>query len=197
MLNQSFNYQQLLEMYYAYMNDLNNTFHNSTLFDGKNYTKYFNQTMFVNGFLTVYGNLTYTVDTTKHYVNETDFFIQTYTNKLLFQKGHTTNLTGEIYPVLILNGTQNGTLLYVDASIYVISLQLAGKNITSYTLEPEQITYVLPSPVSVGAPNTSGLFTSASNFLEKYYLYVAFAIVIVLAGFVYSESRKKSVKGKE
>ena len=197
MLNQSFNYQELLEMYYAYMNDLNNTFHNSTLFNGKNFTKYVNQTMFVNGFLTEYGNLTYTVGTTKHYINQTDFFIQTYTNKLTFVKGKTTNLTGEIYPVLILNGTQNGTMLYVDASIYVIGLTLAGKNISNYTLEPEQITYVLPQTVNVGAPNTNGFLTSASNFLDKYYLYVAVIIVSALAIFVYSESRKNAGKGKE
>ena len=195
MLNQSFNYQQLLEMYYAYMNDLNNTFHNSTLFDGKNYTKYFNQTMFVNGFLTEYGNLTYTVGTTKHYVNYTDFFIQTYTNKLFFEKGHTTNLTGEIYPVLILNGTQNGSLLYVDASIYVISLQLAGKNITSYTLEPEQITYVLPNTTNIGVPNTSGFLTSTTNFLAKYYLILTVIIVIAVIGYVYT--RKEKGSGKE
>ena len=197
MLNDTFNEQELLMLYDAYMNDLNNTFHNASLFNGKNFTKYVNQTMFVNGFLTEYGNLTYTVGTTKHYVNQTDFFIQTYTDKLHFVKGQTTNLTGEIYPVLILNGTQNGTLLYVDASIYVIGLTLAGKSISSYTLQPEQITYVLPQTVNVGAPNTNGFLTSASNFLDKYYLYVAVIIVSALVIFVYSESRKNAGKGKE
>ena len=197
MLNGTFSAQELEELYIAYLNDLNNTFHNSTLFNGKNFTKYVNQTMFVNGFLTVYGNLTYTSGTTTYYVNDTDFFIQTYTNKLTFVKGKTTNLTGEIYPVLILNGSQNGTLLYVDASIYVIGLTLAGKNISNYTLEPEQITYVLPQTVNVGAPNTNGFLTSASNFLDKYYLYVAVIIVSALVIFVYSESRKNAGKGKE
>ena len=195
MLNQSFNYQQLLEMYYAYMNDLNNTFHNSTLFNGKNFTKFVNQTEFVNGFLTEYGNLTYTVGTVNHYVNYTDFFIQTYTHKLFFAKGHTTNLTGEIYPVLVLNGSQNGSLLYVDASIYVINLQLAGKNISSYTLEPEQITYVLPNTTNIGVPNTSGFLTSTSNFLEKYYLILTVIITIAVIGYVYTRKQKGS--GKE
>ena len=197
MLNGTFNEQELEELYIAYLNDLNITFHNPNLFNGKNFTKYVNQSMFVNGFLTVYGNLSYQSGTSTKYVNQTDFFIQTYTNKLHFAKGQTTNLTGEIYPVLILNGTQNGTLLYVDASIYVIGLTLAGKNISNYTLEPEQITYVLPQTVNVGAPNTNGFLTSASNFLDKYYLYVAVIIVIALVIIVYSESRKNAGKGKE
>ncbi len=197
MLNGTFNACELDEMYISYLNDLNNTFHNPYLFNGKNFTKYVNQSMFVNGFLTIYGNLTYNNSGTITHIDNTDFFIQTYTNKLHFVKGQTTNLTGEIYPVLILNGSQNGTLLYVDASIYVINLQLAGKNITSYTLEPEQITYVLPQTVNVGAPNTNGFLTSASNFLDKYYLYVAVIIVSALVIFVYSESRKNAGKGKE
>ena len=197
MLNGTFNEQELEELYIAYLNDLNTTFHNTTLFNGKNFTKFVNQTMFVNGFLTVFGNLTYSSGTTTKYINETDFFIQTYTNKLTFVKGKTTNLTGEIYPVLILNGTQNGTLLYVDASIYVIGLTLAGKNITSYTLQPEEITYVLPQTVNVSPVNDNGFLTSASNFLDKYYLYVAVIIVIALVIFVYSESRKNAGKGKE
>ena len=151
--------------------------------------------MFVNGFLTEYGNLTYTVGTVNHYVNYTDFFIQTYTHTLKFAKGHTTNLTGEIYPVLVLNGSQNGSLLYVDASIYVINLQLAGKNISSYTLEPEQITYVLPNTTNIGVPNTSGFLTSTSNFLEKYYLILTVIITIAVIGYVYTRKQKGS--GKE
>ena len=195
MLNGTFSYQELLEMYISYLNDLNTTFHNSTLFNGKNFTKFVNQTLFVNGFLTEYGDLTYTVGTTNHYLNNTDFFIQTYTHKLFFAKGHTTNLTGEIYPVLVLNGTQNGSLLYVDASIYVINLQLAGKNISSYTLEPEQITYVLPNTTNIGVPNTSGFLTSTSNFLEKYYLILTVIITIAVIGYVYTRKQKGS--GKE
>lgn len=199
MLNGSFNYQELEEMYIAYLNDLNTTFHNSTLFNGKNFTKYVNQTMFVNGFLTVYGNLCYNKNATiKAYVNDTDFFIQTYTNKLNFAVGKTTNLTGEIYPVLILNGSENGSLLYVDASIYVISLSLAGKNITSYTLEPEQITYVLPKTVGVSPVNYNPLFNNVSNFLEKYYIILTIIIVIAVIAYIYDRKRPDSKgKGKE
>ena len=195
MLNQTFNFVELEEMYIAYLNDLNTTFHNATLFNGKNFTKYVNQSMFVNGFLTVYGNLTYGNATVKHYVNQTDFFIQTYTNKLTFIKGQTTNLTGEIYPVLILNGSKNGTLLYVDASIYVINLQLAGKNITSYTLEPEEITYVLPKTVNVSPVNDNPIFNNVSNFLEKYYLILTVIIAIAVIAYIY-ERKKPDSKGK-
>ena len=198
MLNGTFNFQELEELYIAYLNDLNTTFHNTTLFNGKNFTKYVNQSMFVNGFLTIYGNLTYGNATVKHYVNETDFFIQTYTDKLTFVKGKTTNLTGEIYPVLILNGTQNGTLLYVDASIYVINLQLAGKNITSYTLEPEEITYVLPNTVNVSPVNDNPLFNNVSNFLDKYYLILTVIIVIAVIAYIYERKKPESKgKGKE
>ena len=147
--------------------------------------------------MTIYGNLTYQSGTTTKYINQTDFFIQTYDKNLYFAKGKTTQLIGEQYPVLILNGSQNGSLIYVDASIYVIGLSLAGKSISSYTLMPEQINYVLPKTVNVSPPNPNGFLTSASNFLDKYYLYVAVIIVSALVIFVYSESRKNSGKGKE
>lgn len=190
----NFTLQELESLYFAYLNDLNNTFSNSTIFNGHNYTKYFNQTQFVNGFLTVYGNLTWQTGTTVHYLNDTDFFIQTYSEKLYFQVHHTTNLTGEQFPVLVLNGSENGTLLYVDASIYVISLELAGKPISSYTLQPEQISYVLPNTVSISP--VSPIFTF-SNFLDKYYIAIAIIIAIGLIAFVYAESKKDKTGKKE
>ena len=198
MLNGTFNEQELQSLYFAYLNDLNNTFHNTTLYNGHNYTKYFNQSMFVNGFLTIYGNLTYQSGTTTKYINQTDFFIQTYDKNLYFAKGKTTQLIGEQYPVLILNGSQNGSLIYVDASIYVINLQLAGKNITSYTLEPEQITYILPQKTNIGAPNPNSLLSPVSNFLEKYYLILTVIIVIAVIAYIYDRKRPDSKgKGKE
>ena len=188
----NFTLQELQAIYFAYLNDLNNTFHNSTLYNGHNYTKFFNQTEFVNGFLTVYGNLTWQTGTTTHYLNNTDFFIQTYSTKLYFQVHRTTQLVGEQFPVLVLNGSENGTLLYVDASIYVISLTLAGKPISSYTLQPEQISYVLPTTVSI-SPISPPLLTF-QNFLEKYYIIVALLIVAVLVAFVYESTKKKGEK---
>ncbi len=188
----NFTLQELQSIYFAYLNDLNNTFHNSTLYNGHNYTKFFNQTEFVNGFLTVYGNLTWQTGTTTHYLNNTDFFIQTYSTKLYFQVHRTTQLVGEQFPVLVLNGSENGTLLYVDASIYVISLTLAGKPISSYTLQPEQISYVLPTTVSI-SPISPPLLTF-QNFLEKYYIIVALLIVAVLVAFVYESTKKKGEK---
>lgn len=188
LVNGNFTLQELESLYFAYLNDLNNTFHNTTVYNGHNYTKYFNQSEFVNGFLTVYGNLTWTTGTTIHYLNNTDFFIQTYSNKLFFEKGHTTSMVGETYPVLVLNGTQNGTLLYVDASIYVINLQLAGKNITSYTLEPEQITYVLPKITSIGPPQPpQGSFILGS--LTEY-LVIAVLVIVVLSAVVIGMAKK-------
>ena len=195
LVNGNFTLQELESIYYAYLNDLNNTFHNSTLYNGHNFTKYFNQTQFVNGFLTVYGNLTWQTGTTTHYLNDTDFFIQTYSEKLYFQVHRTTELTGEQFPVLVLNGSENGTLLYVDASIYVISLELAGKPITSYTLQPEQITYVLPSPSGI-SPITPPLL-SLNNFLDKYYIAISVIIAIGLIAFVYAESKKDKTGKKE
>ena len=194
MLNGTFNEQELQELYIAYLNDLNNTFHNPGLFNGKNFTSYVNQTMFVNGFLTVSGNLTYTSGTTTKYINETDFFIQTYTNKLYFAKGQTTNLTGEIYPVLILNGSENGTLLYVDASIYVISLSLAGKNISSYTLEPEEITYILPKVTSISPPKVPAFIVSASM---TEYLIIAALVIVILAAVITGMVKKGKKDGKK
>ena len=193
LLNDSLNWCEIESIYIGYMNDLNNTFHNTELFNGKNYTKFFNQTMFVNGFLTVYGNLSYSVDNKTTYVNQTDFFIQTYTNKLHFAINQTTNLTNEIYPVLILNGTQNGTLLYVDASIYVIGLKLAGKNITSYTLEPEVITYVLPKVTTVGPPKIPAFIIP--GYLTEYLIIAALVIAVLAA--VITGMVKKGKKDKK
>ena len=190
----NFTLQELQSIYFAYLNDLNNTFSNSTIFNGHNYTKYFNQTQFVNGFITVYGNLTWQTGTSVHYLNDTDFFIQTYSEKLYFQVHHTTELTGEQFPVLVLNGSENGTLLYVDASIYVISLELAGKPISSYTLQPEQISYVLPNTVSISP--LSPIFTF-SNFLNRYYIAIAIIIAVGLIAFVYAESKKDKTGKKE
>lgn len=194
MLNGTFNWQELYEMYVAYLNDLNNTFHNNSLYNGKNFTKYVNQTMFVNGFLTEYGDLNYTVGTTNHYLNNTDFFIQTYTEKLHFQDGQRTNLTGEIYPVLVLNGSENGTLLYVDASIYIISLELAGKNITSYTLQPEPITYVLPSVTNVEPPSVP-LFLIPGT-LAPYLIVAVLIIAVLIAAMVGMAKKGKKAKKK-
>ena len=188
----NFTLQELQSIYFAYLNDLNNTFSNSTIFNGHNYTKYFNQTQFVNGFLTVYGDLTWSNATTTFHLNNTDFFIQTYSVKLNFKVGHTTNLTGEQFPVLVLNGSENGTLLYVDASIYVISLELAGKSISSYTLQPEQISYVLPSTVNI-SPITPPLLTF-QKVLEKYYVILTIVLVVILGAFVYEITKKKGDK---
>lgn len=186
MLNGTFTQQELEEMYIAYLNDLNNTFHNSTLYNGKNFTRYVNQTLFVNGFLTEYGDLCYEVGTTKTWLNNTDFFIQTYTHDLEFADHETTNLTGETYPVLVLNGSENGTLLYVDASIYVINLQLAGKDISSYDLKPVEITYVLPKTTSITVPQYP--FILDSSLTE--YLVIAVLVIVVLSAVVIGMAKK-------
>ena len=196
MLNGTFNSQELLALYTAYLNDLNRTFHNTTLYNGHNYTKYFNQSEFVNGFLTVYGNLQYTSNNKTLYLNKTDFFIQTYDKNLYFQVGKTTQLTGEQFPVLILNGTQNGTLIYVDASIYVLGLTLAGKNITNYELMPVQISYVTSLGFSAPPLTFAGLLISASNFLEKYYLYVTVGLLLIVGASYYSYDKKNKSRGK-
>ena len=194
MLNGVFNSSELLELYIGYLNDLNRTFHNSSLFNGHNYTKTVIQNEFVNGFLTVYGNLQYTNDNKTTYLNHTDFFIQTYNKKLLFTVGKTTELTGEIYPVLVLNGTENGTLLYVDASIYVIGLSLAGKNISSYELMPVTISYVISKGFSAPPISLGSLFISAGNFLAKYYIIVTLILLAVVAVTVYSYANNNNNK---
>ena len=194
MLNGVFNSSQLLELYIGYLNDLNRTFHNSSLFNGHNYTKTVIQNEFVNGFLTVYGNLQYTNDNKTTYLNHTDFFIQTYDKNLLFTVGKTTELTGEIYPVLVLNGTENGTLLYVDASIYVIGLSLAGKNISSYELMPVTISYVISKGFSAPPISSGSLFISVGNFLAKYYIIVTLILLAVVAVTVYSYANNNNNK---
>lgn len=195
MLNGTFNAEELLALYTAYLNDLNRTFHNSTLYNGHNYTKYFNQSEFVNGFLTVYGNLQYMSNNKTMYINKTDFFIQTYDKNLYFQVGKTTQLTGEQYPVLILNGSQNGTMIYVDASIQVLGLTLAGKNISNYELMPVQISYTTSPGFSAPPLSFTGLFlSSAANFLAKYYVYLTIGLLLIVGVAYYSYNNKSRGK---
>jgi hypothetical protein len=81
----------------------------------------------------------------------------------------------------------------VDASIYVIGLKLAGKNITSYTLEPEVITYVLPKVTTVGPPKIPAFIIP--GYLTEYLIIAALVIAVLAA--VITGMVKKGKKDKK
>ncbi len=162
MLNSTFNATELQALYYAYLLQLKTWFNQTTTHQLKGNMTIDNAT-FTNGFVQVYGNLAMTNSTGKYYYNNTWFLPLINLGDWTYRVHTWSNITnGTPDPNwLITSGSSSGTLLnLVNATFYTEAISVNGSSVSSYTIKPVTISYVLPSTTPIGKISTGGFFTN-------------------------------------
>jgi hypothetical protein len=162
MLNSTFNATELQALYYAYLLQLKTWFNQTTTHQLKGNMTIDNAT-FTNGFVQVYGNLAMTNSTGKYYYNNTWFLPLISLGNWPYKVHTWSNITnGTPDPNwLITSGSSSGTLLnLVNATFYTEQISVNGTSVSSYTIRPVTISYVLPSTTPIGKISTGGFFTN-------------------------------------
>lgn len=162
MLNSTFNATELQALYYAYLLQLKTWFNQTTTHQLKGNMTIDNAT-FTNGFVQVYGNLAMTNSTGKYYYNNTWFLPLINLGDWTYRVHTWSNITnGTPDPNwLITSGSSSGTLLnLVNATFYTEAISVNGTSVSSYTIKPVTISYVLPSTTPIGKISTGGFFTN-------------------------------------
>lgn len=194
MLNGTFNSTELQALYVAYLLQLKQWLSNKTPHLGQNMTV--DNTTFTNGFVQLYGNLTMTNSSGKFYYNNT-YFLPLINLGTWNYKVHTwTNITnGTPDPNwLITSGSDAGTLLNIQsATFYTLGISVNGTAVTSYTIKPVTIQYILPHTTSIGVFKSGGFLNLNNTFLglaEWEWMLVG---IIILLGIsvVYSRDKRQ------
>ncbi len=167
MLNGTFNASELQALYIAYLLQLKSWLNETSTHTLKGNMSVSNST-FDNGFVQVYGNLEQNVTsagvTTHNYYNNTWFVPLINLGHWPFRDKTWTNITNNSPDpdFLIVSGTDSGTLLNVyNGSFYTEAITVNGTSVSSYTISPVTISYVLPQTVQIGKlSNTGGFFTN-------------------------------------
>ena len=196
MLNGSFNETELYALYVAYLDSLNNTFHNEKHLTGNDSI---NQTLF-GGFAQESGTLNLSNNYSGHKEINGTFLIEINQGKLHFQVGQKTTFTSQT-PVIVINGYYgdptyiNGSLIQASANstFYTTAIIVNGTSESQYTLSAQLIKVYLYPPGNLTSFPTSAFILSKS-FTE--YLIIAVLVIVVLAAVIVGMA-KKGKKGKK
>ena len=170
MLNHSFNATELQALYYAYLLQLKTWFNSSASHTLKSNMTVDNTT-FTNGFVQVYGNLTVLNGTHKTYYNDTWFLPLINLGDWTYRVHEWSNITnGTPDPNwLITSGSDSGTLLNLqDATFYTLAISVNGTSVSSYTIKPVTIGYVLPHTIPIGTFKSGGFFVQKEGPLATW-----------------------------
>ena len=197
LLNGSFNETELYALYVAYLQSLNNTFHNEKHLTGNDSI---NQTIF-SGFAQETGILNLSNNYSGHKEINGTFLIEINQGKLHFQVGQRTIFTAQT-PVIVVSGYYgdptyiNGSLIQASAnsSFYTEAIIVNGTSQQSYTLSGQLIKVYLYSPGNLTSFPTGAFFLN-NKVLE--YLIIAALIIVVLAAVIVGIERKDHKKGKK
>ena len=189
-LNGTFNQTQLYAIYVAYLDSLNNTFHNEKRLTGNDSI---NQTIF-GGFAQETGILNLSNNYSGHKEINGTFLIEINQGKLKFQVGQETTFKAQT-PVIVISGSYgdptwiNGSLIQAGANstFYTTAIIVNGTSEQSYTLSGQLIKVYLYSPKNLTGFPLSGFFLSKS-FAE--YLVIAILVIVILAAVIVGMAKK-------
>lgn len=190
LLNGSFNETQLYALYIAYLESLNNTFHNEKHLTGNDSI---NQTLF-SGFAQESGTLNLSNNYSGHKEINGTFLIEINQGKLRFQVGQETTFTSQT-PVIVISGYYgdptyiNGSLIQASANstFYTTAIVVNGTSEQSYTLSGQLIKVYLYSPGNLTA-TPIGAFLLTNKTVE--YLIIAVLVIVVLAAVIVGMGKK-------
>lgn len=191
MLNGTFNETELYALYVAYLESLNNTFHNEKQLTGNDSI---NQTIF-SGFAQESGTLNLSNSYSGHKEINGTFLIEINQGKLRFEVGQETTFTAQT-PVIVINGYYgdptyiNGSLIQAspNSTFYTTAITVNGTSEQSYTLSGQLIKVYLYTPGNLTPIPSLGGFLTSKVFEE--YLIIAVLVIVVLAAVIVGMGKK-------